>query len=531
MQVEALIAAVTVYPDRARVTRRGTTQLEAGTNELAVEDLTLLLDPDSVRAAGEGTARVRIMGVDVRRAYYTETPSTSAAELERQLQAKQDADQAMLDEVERLDMQLKMLSGLSEHAGEHLARGIGLGRTEAQAGGTLLSFIGTHGELLAQRRRDIAVRRRELAREVEVLRHELERVRGARPRQRYAIHVGVEALTAGDFTLELEYTTTKGASWQPLYDLRLVEGDPAQIELSYLAQVQQSTGEDWRDVELTLSTARPAVSAELPELHAWYLHLGPMVRARMAAIPPGMMDRMAGAAAEPAMGEEEISEVPVPAPAEIAEAEVETSGSAVTYRIVGRADVPADNTPQVVTVRTMQLGPQWDYLAVPKLVGEVYRRAKVQNDSALTLLPGQVRLFHGGEFVGRASLPKVAPQETFETTMGIEDRVVVERELVRREVGKQLIGDRRITHLAYEIEAQNLLPGPVDLVVKDQLPVAASEEIKVRLEEIDPQPDEQTEQGELTWRLHLASEEARTLRFGFSVAAPRGDAVWGLPEP
>jgi hypothetical protein len=108
---------------------------------------------------------------------------------------------------------------------------------------------------------------------------------------------------------------------------------------------------------------------------------------------------------------------------------------------------------------------------------------------------------------------------------------VVERELVRREVGKQLIGDRRITHLAYEIEAHNLLPSAVELVVKDQLPVPASEEIKVRLEEIDPPPDEQTEQGELTWRLRLEPDEAQTLRFGFSVAAPRGDTVWGLPEP
>ncbi len=530
MYVEAPIAAVTVYPDRARVTRRASAQLEAGTRDLLVKDLTLWLDPDSVRAAGAGTARVRIMGVDVRRAYYTETPSTSAADLERELQDKQDADQALLDELERIDMQLKLLSGLSEHAGEHLARGIGLGRAETQAGGALLSFIGAHGEMLTQRRRDAAVRRRELGREVEVLRRELERLRGARPRERYAVSVSVDVLSAGDFTLELEYTTTKGAGWQPLYDLRLLEGDPAQVELSYLAQVQQSTGEDWRDVELTLSTARPAVSAEIPELQPWYIHLGPRPRARMAARPARMMDEMVGALAEPPM-EERDSEAPLPASAEIVEAEVDTSGSAVTYRIVGRADVPADNTPQVVTVRTMQLAPQWDYLSVPKLVGEVFRRAEVRNDSALVLLPGQVRLFHGGEFVGRASLPKVAPQETFETTMGIEDRVLVERELVRREVGKQLIGDRRVTHIAYEIETRNLLPVAVDLVVKDQLPVAASEEIKVRLEEIDPQPDEQTEQGELTWCLHLATEEMRRLRFGFSVAVPRSDVVWGLPEP
>ena len=33
----------------------------------------------------------------------------------------------------------------------------------------------------------------------------------------------------------------------------------------------------------------------------------------------------------------------------------------------------------------------------------------------------------------------------------------------------------------------------------------------IRRNAIDPQPDEQSEQGELTWRLHLASEATRKL--------------------
>ena len=228
----------------------------------------------------------------------------------------------------------------------------------------------------------------------------------------------------------------------------------------------------------------------------------------------------------------EAEEAPAPEPttAQVVEATVDTSGAAVTFHIPRQADIPADNTPHKITVLTLNLEPELDFLTVPKLMDEVYRRAKVVNDSEVTMLPGPVSLFHGGEFVGRAKLPKVSPQETFETTMGIDDRIVVERELVLREVGKQFIGDRRVLRYAYEIKIQNLLPRSAMVVVGDQLPIAAHEDIKVKVEEFDPQPTRESEQGELTWEFELASQGKRTLRFAFTVAAPRSGQLTGLPQ-
>lgn len=535
MQVEAPIVAVVVYPDRARITRRGTVSLEVGTHELAVHDLTLLLDPESVRAGGEGTASVRLLGVDVRQAYYTETPSVPAAELRRQLEGKLDADQALQDEVASLDQQLAMLSGLAEHAGKSLTWGIARGQASVEDGGALLSFMGTQHELCTKRKRAIVAERREVAAEIEVLRQELARIEGSRPRERYTAVVGVEAISAGEFALELEYTTRRGASWRPLYDLRLLEeGDQPQAEITYLAQVQQSTGEDWLDVDLTLSTARPAVSADLPELSPWYVRVyepprpvPTAARQRSAAPQVERFFRTAGAVADAA---EEQPLAVVPAAAQVQEAEIDAIGSAVTFHIPRRADVPADNTPQKTTVCVLRLKPELDFYTVPKLVDEVYRRAKVHNDSEVTFLPGPVSLFHGSEFVGRATLDKVAPRETFETTMGIDDRIKVERELVLKEVAKQFIGDRRVLRYGYEVKVENLLPRAAKVVVSDQLPVPDHEDVKIKAEVLDPEPERQSEQGELTWKLSLDPGAKRTLRFDFVVTAPRGVRLVGLPE-
>ena len=79
--------------------------------------------------------------------------------------------------------------------------------------------------------------------------------------------VEVDVITAGDLEIELTYVV-QNARWQPLYDLRLAG---ANLEVTYLAQVAQNTGEEWGDVSLTLSTAQPALALLIPELEPWYI--------------------------------------------------------------------------------------------------------------------------------------------------------------------------------------------------------------------------------------------------------------------
>ncbi|MFD0820315.1 DUF4140 domain-containing protein, partial [Micromonospora zhanjiangensis] len=63
VQIEAPVVAVTVYVDRARVTRRGTVTLPAGQHRVGIGPLPLSLDRDSLRVGGSGPATV--LGVDV----------------------------------------------------------------------------------------------------------------------------------------------------------------------------------------------------------------------------------------------------------------------------------------------------------------------------------------------------------------------------------------------------------------------------------------------------------------------------------
>jgi uncharacterized protein (TIGR02231 family) len=217
------------------------------------------------------------------------------------------------------------------------------------------------------------------------------------------------------------------------------------------------------------------------------------------------------------------------AKAEIVVAAVETSGTAVTYQVPGTTTIPADGAPHKVTVARFELTPELDYVTAPKLVEATYRRAKVANESAYTLLSGPANLFDGDEFIGTTELELTAPNGELELYLGTDDRVRVERELKRREVDKKLLGDRRRLRYGYEITLENLLPTETKITLQDQIPVPRHEDIKVKLEFTEPKPTEQTELNLLEWILTLDPGAKQVVRFDFTVEHPREMRVVGLP--
>lgn len=342
--------------------------------------------------------------------------------------------------------------------------------------------------------------------------------RGA-PLQQREIHVALEASAETDLELEAEYAV-RGASWEPLYDIRLLDG---RVTLTYLACVRQQSGEDWPAVPLSLSTARPAVSATLPELSPWYVdaYHPPAVKMTRSMAPMETLD----------VGAPPPAAAPAPR-VEIAAAEIERSGAAVTYRVRRPVAVPADGSPQKTTVTTLDFDAELDYITVPKLAEEAYLRAKIRNASEFVLLPGSASIFHfhGPEFVGKTALEITAPNEEFEIHLGVDDRIKVERELAGRAAAKSLIGNTRRSSFGYKITLTNHLEVPARVAVFDQLPVAWHEEIKVKLQDATPKPADQSQLNILKWELELQPQEKREVSFAFTVEHPREMVVAGMNE-
>jgi len=262
--VDAPIVAVTVYPDRARITRRGRLMVPAGDQTVYVEPLPLLLQDDSVRVSGRGPATV--LGVDVATQHHPQAPDETVAELERQRRAAQDEIAALTD-ADDVQVQLEtFLAQLAKRAGGSFARTLAAGDSATELGGFTESLASRLAAVRATRR-ELTAQRRDVDDRLAAIGRQLAALSEKRTPDRRSAAVTLEAESEAEVEIELSYVVP-AANWTSSYDVRLT-GD--RLTLSWYGLITQQSGEDWPECDLTLSTARPTVTAKVPELDPWYL--------------------------------------------------------------------------------------------------------------------------------------------------------------------------------------------------------------------------------------------------------------------
>ena len=521
---DSRITAVTVYPDRAKISCSAEIEVETGTHQIIIDDLPLTLEPDSVRTSGVGSAQVRLLGVDVRRHHYEETPAAQVRELERAIEALLDELRILEDDKAGWLAHANYLSGLRQATTE-FAKGLSRGKSTIEDQKQLTQFLQEQDSAVRSAVRGLDSEQREMKRRLDKLQRDLKAVSSARPRQRYQARIEVEVLTDGNFQPELTYLV-RNAGWQPLYDVRLTDG--GEVSIGYLAQITQNTGQDWQGVDLVVSTARPALNQRLPELKPLFVDefRPPQPRMKKAAVRSAM-PAAASFAAE-AAPEPVPAAAPPPIEAEVVVAAIQDSGTAVSFAVSGKSDIPSDGSPHKTTLTQFSLLPNLDYLAIPKHTDAVYRRAKLTNSSASPLMAGPANLFVGDEFIGSSKIDYTPSNGEIELLLGVEERLTVEREMVKRDVDKRLLRDNRQLRYGYEIKIKNLLQSVVKIELQDQIPVSRQEQIKIKLDKVQPEPAEKSELNILEWHLSLAASTEQTISYEYSVEHPRSLRVAGL---
>jgi uncharacterized protein (TIGR02231 family) len=527
--LDAPIVAVTVFPDRARVTRRGRLHLPGGEARVALDGLPLVLQADSVRVSGAGPATV--VGVDVARRHRPRTTDEAALELEEQLRQARAQLAALDDDDAVAGERLEFFSGLARRATRTFASALADGDADPTRAAELADALAGQQALVRRERRELAERRDRVREQIAAYERGLEARRRQREPDRLAAMVAllVDA-PAGDTVeveLELSYVVAD-AGWRSTYDVRL---DGEALVMTWYGLVTQRTGEDWPECDLRLSTARPSGAVVVPELDPWFLD-----RLRPVPVPPAPIARSRsmsfGARDVQAVAGEAfaIEEEAATAPLMEAAATVEQGVTAATYQPVRPVAVPADGGAHRATVTTVEMQAALDYVTAPVRAAEAHLRATVTNTSPHTLLPGPAAVFHSGDFVGSTTLEVWAPGEEVELALGVDDRVRVERELVRRSATKAVLGSTRRREAEHKITISNHTPRPARVTVLDQIPVSRDDGIVVKEQWADPEPAERTDLGVLTWRLDLKPGETQEIHLGIRVEQARGVEIVGWRE-
>lgn len=523
--MDAQIVSVTVYPDQARITRRGSVELPPGRHKVFVEGLPLQISADSVRVGGRG--RATVLGVDVTRRSHVRPADPAAAELAERRRELTFRMVELADADAVIKQRLDFLATLGERSSPALARALASGDTDpARIAETAAALADQAAEVYAQRRENTR-RRQDVENELAALDRRAASSKVSVPDlMAAAIDVEVAGDEPATVALELSYLVG-GAGWTSVYDVRV---DGQQLSMTWFGLITQNTGEDWPEGELLLSTARPSGTASVPELAPWYLDRRqpppqppmPYPARAYGAAPMAAAPASGGPAASPWLEEA--------APIEEAVATVEHGVSASTYRAARPVAVPGDGSAHRATVAVIDLDAALDYVTAPVKAAEAHLRATVVNRSPHTLLPGPASVFSNGVFVGRAALAMWAPGEEIELALGVDDRIRVDRALVGRRAAKATLGSSRRREVEYRVTVTNHTPAPARVTVLDQLPVSRHEGIAVRELHVHPAPADRTELGILTWRFELQPGGAAEVLLGLRVDVGRGVEMVGWRE-
>jgi len=518
---DSSISNVIVYADRALVTRSVNLNLAPGTNLITFTGLPVTIAEDSIRAEGKGTGKARISGLTVQNAFLDKIQDKKVQELEDEI-AKLNQSIAAIDARRAaLTSQRSFVDSIRVGWGQRISKDLTSKAPTTAELAELSKFIGNDVYSIEEQKAALEVEKKPLQDKLDAQTDLLNQTLGERKKEVRTVEVAVDAPKAMDFTMNLSYLVNQ-AIWMPSYDLRLAS-DGKSAEFVYKGIVQQRSGEDWKGVNLSLSTAAPAVGGAPPEMSPWSVQLYE---------PPQYYEksRMRVVKEAPALAAELTEDKDyknADQAAEVLTAQIREGQTSVLFNIPTPVNVPADGTRKSNVIAIENIPVVAEYFTIPKVSQRVYLRSKVTNTSQYPILPGEANIFNDTAFVGRAQLKGVASGEKFDMFFGADERIKVKRTENRVEKRGGILSNNRVSWVC-SIELENYKNENVAVEVQDQMPVSGNKEIKVSLENAGIKPDEIKDDGTIIWKVNLKAGEKLKIPFEIVVEYPKDRQVSGV---
>ncbi|MFP2957319.1 mucoidy inhibitor MuiA family protein [Myxococcus sp. 1LA] len=504
------VVKVTVLEDRALVERRGEVPLSVGTQRLVIQGLSPLAVDRSLQAkvAGGTISQARI-----RRAAKPQPPeaerehrtalSQRVAELEQELR-RVEADEARLTARQRLldTARVDVHRAISEQAGA--------GQARAETWREQLETVRRE-----QAAADTALR--ETLRQKQGLRARLEEARAsntqvepwAPPKVDVQAELEVGHPTGGPATLSITYLVPCTA-WRPSYRATLArEASGESVTLECEAVVWQRTEEDWKDVELAFSTARPTLGASPPRLQEDRLWLRDKTEREKQVVEVTLREEVIQTAGEPGVARREDA---LPG--------MDDGGEPLTVPAPHRATVPADGEPYRVPLFQFTAPAASELVAIPEQSPLVHRVARFDNTGPTVLLAGPVKLVRTHGYVGRAQLRFTGKGERVKLGFGSEDALRVARtEDVARETSR--LTGRKVTTHKVRLFLSNMGARPTPVAIEERIPVSEVESVEIQLlrESTKPAPARVSEDGIVRFELTASPRSQQELAMDYVVSS------------
>jgi uncharacterized protein (TIGR02231 family) len=518
------ITEVTIYAQGARVVREVTFDAPAGTHDLTLDDL----PPEIADGAGMrilpgpgvtvGAYALTADGIptgEPRRSNAQTAADTRVKTLEADERTALAAIDTINTRIEAVEAQAGFLRTLG--TGDN-----GIGSATPQALQDMAAMIGTQTAQIATTRAAALAERRQAEADLAHLQADLAAAREALatltsggPETATVLRLSLATATGGPGTLQVAYYIGN-ATWSPVYDIDLARKD-GRMTVERGVVVQQATGEDWTDVNLTLSTARPGEQSAPSTLYADLRRIEPEVQIEARGASDTMM---AGA---PAMVAEGM--MPPGVNGFLSAANAMFIGDTVVYRYALPVTLSSGVESLRLSLGNVDLAPEIRAIAVPRLDHTAYLQATATNTTDEILLPGQTMLLRDGALIGTMDLDTIAPGVEFTLPFGPIEGLRLSRTLpVRAEGETGILSTSSQIEESATLKIENKTTEAWDVRVLDQVPYSEQEDLEITYT-ATPEPTEtrvEGVRGHLAWDMSLPPGETREIKLDHVISWPEG---------
>lgn len=515
MTAEVKTTQATIFLNGAELQQQATLRLQKGQNEVRLEGLSPNADKQSVSVSLNGGAVVAASEYSID--YLTRPKMAERVTALQDSVKKTEQQLAAVENDIQVNKQMRELlqSGVT-HTMEASEQTLSTETMEKN-----LKYYQQRGQQLFSEATTLNQRKTKINERLTALKNQLKQENSQNRQRSGVLTLTIQAATAANVTASVKYYTSS-ARWTPFYDMQVSKvGQP--IDLTLKAQIAQTTGLDWQNVHITLSTGTPSRSNSVPELQPWRLYeVQPVQTSRMnykaekraMRSEPMLMAEMAYDAAV----EEEYE------PQSMASYVEQTEQSLMTeYAIKLPYTIEGNGKEQTVTISEQKINDvEYRYQVVPKLDKTAYLTAEIKGWEQLNLLNGKANLIVGNTYFGQTTLNTASTQDNLQLTLGDDPQITVKRELLNEQSKRKTVGQNRQATQTYQIVVRNNKKEAVKLTLKEPYPVSSAKEITVEPGEQTTTPTEQNKNtGILTYDLDLQPGEARTITVSYTVKYPK----------
>lgn len=263
-RVKTTAEKVMLFIDGAQVTRTKQVDIPAGTSTLIFTGLSPYMDAQSMQVSAKGKLTVTAVNQQ-----YNYTDSASVSQKQQSLQGE-------LKKIRKQYTEQNAELGLINSEYEMLKTNCSVSNKNTATSLTTIKEVNQYysTQLKTLKSKELAINEKieELTRKQEQLNAELAQLSGKSLTPMSEIAVNVNAPSACKATFTLNYYV-KNAGWFPSYDVRSNSlSEP--ISIVYKANIFQNTKEEWKNVELSLSSSNPTTGSVAPKLATYWLDYG-----------------------------------------------------------------------------------------------------------------------------------------------------------------------------------------------------------------------------------------------------------------